>query len=142
VSVRHSRFALVAAASLLSLFVLVPREVHADKGVSLSAAQVSSGSKLFAQNCASCHGAALEGGAGPPLSGPNFKTLSSKVHATVGDIFSYMTSNMPMNAPASLKHDQYVAIMAFILSKNGYHPNSSALTYSAAMQSKAPIQRN
>jgi mono/diheme cytochrome c family protein len=127
---------------LLSLFVLVPREVHADKGVSLSAAQVSSGSKLFAQNCASCHGAALEGGAGPPLSGPNFKTLSSKVHATVGDIFSYMTSNMPMNAPASLKHDQYVAIMAFILSKNGYHPNSSALTYSAAMQSKAPIQRN
>ncbi len=46
-----------------------------------------------------------------------------------------------MNAPASLTHDQYVAIMAFILSKNGYQPSSSALTYSAAMQSKAPIQR-
>ncbi len=138
---RRSTFALVAAASLLACFAFVSRDVNAGNGVSLSAAQVSSGSKAFAQNCASCHGAALEGGAGPPLSGANFKTLSSKVHATVGDIFSYMTSNMPMNAPASLTHDQYVAIMAFILSKNGYQPSSSALTYSAAMQSKAPIQR-
>jgi hypothetical protein len=53
-----------------------------------------------------------------------------------------MTTSMPMNAPASLKHDQYVAIMAFILSKNGYHPGSSPLTFSAAINSKAPVDRN
>jgi polar amino acid transport system substrate-binding protein len=45
---------------------------------------------------------------------------------------------MPLNAPASLTHDQYVSIMAFILSKNGYHPGSSALTFSGASNSSAP----
>jgi len=138
----RSTFALVAIASLVACFALFSREASADKGVSLSTAQVGAGSKAFAQYCSGCHGASLEGGAGPALSGPNFKTLSSKVKATVGDVFTYMTTSMPMNAPASLKHDQYVAIMAFILSKNGYHPGSSPLTFSAAINSKAPVDRN
>ncbi len=86
-----------------------------------------------------CHGTALEGGAGPALTGPNFKTLSSKVHATVSDIFTYMTTNMPMNAPASLPHKDYVNIMAFILSKNGYKAGGSPLSYGTASNSKAAI---
>ncbi len=89
-----------------------------------------------------CHGASLEGGAGPALTGPNFKTLSTKVHASVSDIFTYMTTNMPMNAPASLSHDQYVNVMAFILSKNGYKAGGSPLSFSSATKSKAPIVKD
>ena len=86
---------------------------------------------------APCHGTELEGGAGPPLTGQNFKTLSTKVGATIGDIFTYMTTNMPLNDPASLSHTQYVDIMAFILSKNGYHAGDAPLTFAAASASKA-----
>ncbi len=107
--------------------------------VSFTARQVSAGRANFARSCAQCHGANLQGGAGPALSGPTFKTLSSKVHANVSDVFGYMTSNMPMNAPASLSHDQYVAIMAYILSKNGYKAGNSALTYGGATSSTARI---
>lgn len=97
------------------------------------------GEKQFAQSCAQCHGTHLEGGVGPALTGPTFETLSKKVGANVGDIFTYMTTNMPMNAPASLSHDQYVGIMSFILSKNGYKPGKKALTFNNAENSKAPI---
>jgi mono/diheme cytochrome c family protein len=97
------------------------------------------GERQFAQSCATCHGDQLEGGAGPALTGPNFKILSKKVGARVGDVFTYMSTNMPLNEPASLSHDQYVNIMAFILSKNGYKPGGAALTYAGAEHSKAPI---
>jgi polar amino acid transport system substrate-binding protein len=100
---------------------------------------MSKGQKQFAQSCAQCHGEHLEGGVGPALTGPTFETLSKKVGANVGDIFTYMTTNMPMNAPASLSHDQYVSIMSFILSKNGYKPGTRALTFNNAESSKAPI---
>jgi len=42
---------------------------------------------------------------------------------------------MPLNAPASLKKDQYAAIMAYILKFNGYPAGQKALTYAAAMSS-------
>lgn len=73
------------------------------------------------------------------MTGPTFDTLSKKVGANVGDIFTYMTTNMPLNEPASLSHDQYVNIMAYILSKNGYKPGKARLTYSKAEVSKADI---
>jgi mono/diheme cytochrome c family protein len=109
--------------------------------VTFTAAQASAGSALFQDKCSSCHGTQLEGGAGPALSGPNFKTLSSKIGANVSDVFGYMTTNMPMNAPASLTHDQYVKIMAFILSKNGYRAGGAALTFDGANASKSPVVR-
>lgn len=105
--------------------------------ISFTASQVSTGGKQFDQTCSPCHGSQLEGGAGPALTGPAFNTLSTKVHATVGDIFTYMSTNMPLNNPASLKKSLYVDIMAYILSKNGYHAGNAPLTYAEAKSSKA-----
>jgi polar amino acid transport system substrate-binding protein len=107
--------------------------------ISFTSSQMANGQKQFAQSCAPCHGERLEGGAGPALTGPTFETLSKKVGADVGDIFTYMTTNMPLNEPASLSHDQYVSIMAFILSRNGYKAGRKPLTFAAAEKSKAPI---
>ena len=107
--------------------------------VSFTSSQMTKGDKQFAQSCAQCHGEQLEGGAGPALTGPTFDTLSKKVGANVGDIFTYMTTNMPLNEPASLSHSQYVSIMSYILSKNGYKPGKTALTFKVAESSKAPI---
>lgn len=79
-----------------------------------------------------CHGAQLEGGAGPPLKGPNLTTLGEKTHLSVGDMFTYIATAMPFNAPGSLSKDEYVKIMAYILKQNGYPAGSKALTYSSA----------
>ena len=129
--------ALVAAAALPTTL----RGSASATPVTFTAAQVSAGSALFQEKCSACHGTQLEGGAGPALSGPNFKTLSTKVKANVSDVFTYMSTNMPMNAPASLTHDQYVKIMAFILSRNGYRSGGAAMTFGSASTSTAPVVR-
>ena len=102
-------------------------------------AQASSGARQYAANCAQCHGANLEGGAGPPLAGANMKTLGTKTHLTVGDMFQFMTSQMPMNAPASLNHAQYLQILAYILKQNGYPAGPKPLAYGTAMNSKVTM---
>jgi polar amino acid transport system substrate-binding protein len=127
--------ALLAAALLGG--ALVPARVPASPTVSFTADQVAAGQTIFETTCSPCHGSQLEGGAGPALHGAAFNTLANKVHATVGDIFTYMSTNMPLNNPASLKHGEYVDIMAFILSKNGWHAGYTPLTFEAASSSKA-----
>jgi mono/diheme cytochrome c family protein len=138
--VRGFAVGIVAALAVVGIVgISQPAHGSAAAAVSFTASQASSGEKEFETSCATCHGEHLEGGAGPALSGPNFKTLSTKVKATVGDVFGYMTTNMPMNAPASLSHDQYVNIMAFILSKNGYTAGGTPLTYDQAEKSSAKV---
>lgn len=124
---------------LLTPLAVLALAATGTSSVSFTASQMSKGDKQFAQSCAACHGEHLEGGAGPALTGPTFETLSKKVGANVGDIFTYMSTNMPLNEPASLSHDQYVSIMAYILSQNGYKPGKKALTFKIAETSKAPI---
>ncbi len=118
----------------------LPPKKAAAGTVSYTSAQAASGEKQWAQSCASCHGENMEGGAGPALAGPNARTLTTKLHATVSDIFGYMTTNMPLNAPASLTHDQYVNIMAYVMKLNGYAPSSVPLTFDGADSSKAPLR--
>ena len=137
-----SRIAPACALMLAAMLLTTNHSKASGAAISFTATQASAGASAFAAKCALCHGAQLEGGAGPALSGPNFKTLSTKVKANVSDIFTYMTTNMPLNAPASLSHTQYVDILAFILSKNGYHPGSSALTFGQASASTAAIVKN
>ena len=52
----------VAGAALLS-------RAEADSPALYTAAQASAGGTIFAQQCATCHGAQLEGVAGPALKG-------------------------------------------------------------------------
>ena len=131
---------LLAAGTVLAIAVAPALgKPAASDSVSFLASQATAGEKQFETHCAVCHGEQLEGGVGPALAGPNAATLRTKLHATVSDIFSIMSMEMPLNAPESLKHHQYVEIMAFVLKKNGYKPGSQPLTYSFAMQSNAPI---
>jgi mono/diheme cytochrome c family protein len=134
--------ALIIATAICTVIAVVPKAGNAagaSASISFTAVQQAAGSKQFETTCSPCHGVNLEGGAGPALTGPPFKTLSAKVGADVSDIFTYLSTNMPLNAPASLTHDQYVNILAFILSKNGYKPGGKPLTFAEASSSKAPI---
>ena len=101
-----------------------------------TSAQAAAGATVFAQNCAVCHGANLEGDEGPPLNG---QTFSRGAGNTIGSIFSLMTQQMPQSNPGGLSHEQYVDVMAYILSKNGYSSGNAPLPYGASLTSSVPL---
>ena len=91
-------------------------------------AQVAQGAKLFAKNCAKCHGKAGEGTKkAPPVVGkdalpldprPEAKVRKTQFH-TAQDVAEFVSTKMPANKPGSLKADEYYAILAFDLDANG-----------------------
>ncbi|GLU30510.1 c-type cytochrome [Trinickia caryophylli] len=105
---------------------------------SFDAVQVSHGKKLYANACAKCHGAKLEGVTAPALTGPAFAPASNS-HLTIGGIFGYMSTNMPADRPGKLKPQDYADIMAFLLSSNGYRPKAEKLTADVAKASATPL---
>jgi mono/diheme cytochrome c family protein len=90
-------------------------EVGASEGV-FSEEQRDAGQELFAANCARCHGAELGGGMGPPLN----DLPSTWGGSTLGSLYRFVSSNMPMDAPGSLSDEEYAAVIAFVLSQNGF----------------------
>jgi PQQ-dependent dehydrogenase (methanol/ethanol family) len=91
-------------------------------------AQSDTGRALYMQSCTSCHAVNLSGGAGTALAGPvfakNWATGTRKLH----DLYTVVSTTMPLNAPGTLTADNYLAITAFLLSQNGYGAGAKALT--------------
>ena len=115
------KFGLVAVLGLLlcTVALLAPARPLAAQGAGVyTAAQAKAGAALFAENCAMCHAADLSGGAGPPLAGKPF--VSKWSGETADDLHDVVSTQMPLTAPGSLKPPEYLALVAFILSKNGY----------------------
>jgi mono/diheme cytochrome c family protein len=104
--------------------------------------QATRGALDYYQNCAMCHGPALDGQfggySGPALKGPEFADPSYDFH--VSDIFNFVAKLMPAATPGSLTHDQDVLIMAFILQQNGYPAGSKELVYEDAEKSTVPLK--
>lgn len=100
-------------------------------GPSYLPAQALHGRSFFEATCAVCHGVHLEGGVGPALAGSPLRLQ----HRYVGALFAFMTVNMPLSAPASLSRNEYVTIMAYLLSKNGHAAGKTPLTFEAAKKS-------
>ncbi len=88
---------------------------------------------MFEHSCAACHGDDLRGKIGPALIGPSFGSASA--HTTVSIMFNVIAFEMPAGDPASLKKQNYLDVMAYILERNGYpagaHPLSDAAVESA-----------
>src|SRR5256885_12799912 len=81
--------------------------------------QAARGASAYADHCAECHGASLDGtGEAPALAGPEF--LSHYDGRTVGNLFDRTRNTMPNNAPGTLSRNDYADILAFILKFNGF----------------------
>jgi cytochrome c5 len=91
-----------------------------------SAAQASAGATWYAASCTACHGAHLEGIAGPSLAGDTF--LARWSGKTASDLNDFVSALMPQDNPGSLKPDEYLALLAFILQQNKYPAGSTSLT--------------
>ena len=81
-------------------------------------AQVLEGRTVYAQQCASCHGADLEAGQfAPALKGPEF--LATWGTLPVSDLFEYMHASMPPANAGGLPDEAYAALAALVLQENG-----------------------
>jgi S-disulfanyl-L-cysteine oxidoreductase SoxD len=87
------------------------------------------GAKVYAENCAACHGEKLEGNAAKGIGGDKLiggrGTLATKApvktiesywpYATT--LFDYVKRAMPFSSPGSLSDDQVYSVVAYILSE-------------------------
>lgn len=84
-----------------------------------TAEQAEHGKAVYAEQCASCHGATLAGGdVAPPLSGSAF--LNNWNNTSAGDLFERISSTMPQSAPGSLSGKQVSDVEAYIFQANGF----------------------
>lgn len=90
-------------------------------------AQAATGKTLYDADCASCHMTNLAGGAGPALSGAKFQSYLDFTKITGAQLLSFVTAQMPYQAPGSLKPAEYQAIFAYILQTDGYKAGATAL---------------
>jgi cytochrome c len=77
------------------------------------------GKTVYSNSCAVCHGANGQGVVGPALWG-SAATLGRYAGTTLFDnnaqaMLSFISKNMPLSAPGSLPHEQYVDVLCFIL---------------------------
>ncbi|MDB5857105.1 MAG: exported protein of unknown function [Ramlibacter sp.] len=88
-------------------------------------AQAQQGRALYGANCAACHGAALQGGAGPALAGDHFRATWGT--RTLASLVAFEHSQMPPGKPGSVPEPDDLAITAFILQMNDAPAGTRAL---------------
>jgi mono/diheme cytochrome c family protein len=92
--------------SIVALGGLLSVAVHAQ-----SAGDATRGQAIFKERCAACHGDALQGLVGPPLSGEAF----ARVWGNASELQQKIQKTMPQDDPGSLTASQASDLVAFIV---------------------------
>lgn len=91
-----------------------------------TAEQAKRGEATYAQECASCHGADLNGdGFAPPLAGADFSSNWNDL--SVGDLFERIRISMPPTGPGKVTDQGKADIIAFLLDANKYPAGTTEL---------------
>ncbi|HMD01769.1 MAG TPA: cytochrome c, partial [Candidatus Baltobacteraceae bacterium] len=97
-----------------------------------TAAQAAQGGEVYVARCSVCHGGKLQGQSGPALAGPSFRQSIDASYPTAAALYQFTSTQMPADAPGSLSQAQYLAVTAFLISKNGLAPGSTPLALANA----------
>lgn len=89
--------------------------------------QASRGNQVFSATCNNCH--TLGDTGNRPLSGQKF--MDKYNQRTVGDLFAYMSKNMPNGNGGSLAEGTYADLLALILKSNGVPAGTTDLVPTA-----------
>ena len=104
-------------ALLVTTFVAQPQRSIWDRVY--TDVQAGRGEKLYAEQCAQCHGEGLTGvEAAPPLAGDTFN--SNWEGTALADLFERIRTSMPQNKPGSLTRAQTADILAHMLKVGGF----------------------
>ena len=98
--------------------------------ITFTAQQVERGKAAYTEHCQRCHGSHLYDGAfGQALAGPVFMVIFGG--KSVEDLYSLMSTTMPVGNPGSLALATYRDLAAFILQANGVKPGPVELSADA-----------
>jgi S-disulfanyl-L-cysteine oxidoreductase SoxD len=120
-------------------------ELPSAADLSALALQLDEGKRVFADNCASCHGDKGQGtDDGPAVIGehalPAAPPAGSKrdvKFVSAADVYAFVAKNMPGDDPGTLTPQQYTAVVAFALSVNGvklHKPFDASVAQSIALR--------
>jgi cytochrome c len=122
----HYGFGTPATPQELSRYFSIPAD---GRGLPPGSGTATKGAKLFAEQCAACHGDRLQGNPAAGLGGDRLiggrGTLASNAPVkTVGSywpyattLFDYIKRAMPFTSPGSLSDDDVYSLVAFILAE-------------------------
>jgi cytochrome c len=89
-------------------------------------AQATRGQALYKEQCASCHGDAMEGTIGPAMAGSIF--LEAWSGRSVGELVEKIHKTMPFNLPGSLSRQQSIDLAAYVLQFGKFPAGNADLT--------------
>ena len=98
--------------------------------------QAAAGEKLFADSCSGCHGAKLEGGMGPALSGASWKR--SFGGAKLLTVWGQIKGPMAQYAGKTFTTQQSLDILAYLLQQNGLAAGTRPLTDTRELSETLP----
>ena len=108
--------------------------------VPYSAAQAAKGKAIYASQCALCHTADLTGmGQSPALTGDEF--LDKYSDQPISVLFKKIQRTMPATAPGSLSGADTSAVLAYMLSANGYAAGAADLPADEDSLKKIPLTK-
>jgi len=87
-------------------------------------AQAHAGKAVYTRYCLQCHGADLQGTAGPAVAGREFLSNAKFNGWSMHDVRTTVFQNMPFSNPGSLSPKQYADVMAFLLASSCYPAGS------------------
>jgi mono/diheme cytochrome c family protein len=91
-----------------------------------TAQQAKAGKHVFDNNCASCHGANLQGGSAPPVGGSAFLKKAKILNWSVADLRNLVVATMPASNAGSLSPEQYADVLAYLLASDCYPAGDKA----------------
>src|ERR1700687_2018255 len=115
-SLRRVRvLALAGLAALVGSFdvPVQAQQARAENDGVYSDAQAKRGQALYKERCASCHGEALRGDSGPPLTGDEFIAVWGS--QPLSDLVGKILTTMPANDPGKLTRQQSTDLVGHIL---------------------------
>ena len=102
-------------------------------------AQATRGQQVYQGQCLACHGAALDGAVGPPLSGGGF--LAAWSARSLADLVDKIEKTMPPQQPGSVSRAQAIDVAAFILRSGKFPAGSTELDAGTLGQIAFPTVR-
>lgn len=129
-----------ASVAIAALILSVPAHAETVWDSVFSAEQAARGDALYAERCAECHGAKMEGTmSAPPLADIGFLYVWDGL--PLSDLFEFTKTTMPPMEVGTLTDQQVADLTAAILAANAYPAGPAELPADAAALQAIAIER-